>query len=90
MNNVSEREKKHISYILIGPCGGGALCGHAHAGAFLAAAPVVTLEVVESQFAAVAVLPLDVLLQEAGRETQKFMAALRQDAKRHGAMLLQC
>lgn len=85
VNNVSEGE---IAYILIGPRGGGALCGHAHAGAFLAAAPVVALEVIESQFAAVAVLPLDVLLRRK-RDTE-FMSALRQEAKRQGAMLLQC
>lgn len=81
-------KKSGIAYVLIGPRGGGALCGHAHAGAFLAAAPVVALEVIESQFAAVAVLPLDVLLRR--KRDTKFMSALRKEAKRHGAMLLQC
>lgn len=88
INKTLTTFQKGIAYILIGPRGGGALCGHAHAGAFLAAAPVVTLEVIESQFAAVAVLPLDVLLRRK-RDTE-FMSSLRQEAKRHGAMLLQC
>lgn len=51
-----------MAYIAISPCGDGALSGHAHAGALLTAAPVFTLEVVESQFAAVAVKSLNIFL----------------------------
>lgn len=64
-----------IAYILIGPCGGGALSGHAHTGAFLAAASIVTLKIVESQFAAVAIFSLHVFLKEWKKEKGiKFMA----------------
>lgn len=53
-----------IAYILIGPCGGGALTGHAHTGALLAAASIVTLKIVESQFAAVTICSLNIFLEE--------------------------
>lgn len=58
-----------MAYITIGPGGGRALSGHAHAGALLTATPVVTLKVVESQFTAVAVKSLNILLRRKS-ETQ--------------------
>lgn len=64
-----------VAYVLIGPRGGGALSGHAHAGALVAATPVVALEVVESQFAAVTVLSLNVFLQR--KRVTKFMGPFK-------------
>ncbi len=53
-----------IAYILIGPCGGRTLTGNAHTGALFATTSIVTLEIVESQFTAVAIFSLYVFLQE--------------------------
>lgn len=57
-------ESNFFAYILIGPGGGRALAGNAHTGALFAAAPIVTLKIVEPQLAAVAVFPFHVFLQE--------------------------
>lgn len=50
------------AYILIGPCRCRALSGNTHAEALLTATSVLTLQIEESKFTAVAVLSLDVLL----------------------------
>lgn len=63
------------SYILIGPRGGSALTGNAHAGAFFAAASVGLLKIVETELTAVTIFPLHIFLHvrktERGGETEK-------------------
>lgn len=56
------------AYILIGPRGGRALTGNAHAGALFAAAAIVTLKIVEPELTAVTVFSLHVFLRERERE----------------------
>lgn len=60
-----------IAYVLIGPCGGRALTVHAHAGALFTASLIVTLEVVEAQFAAVAVFSFYVFLRVGHMEGER-------------------
>ena len=59
------------AYILIGPSGGRALTGNAHTGALFATTAIVTLEIVESQFTAVAVLSLYIFLHEREKDQQR-------------------
>lgn len=62
--------KESTAYILIGPSRGRALTGQAHTGALFTATLIVTLKVVESQFAAITILSRYILLQGYKKESE--------------------